>query len=121
MVASISFFLAVWLMVYLATKKLVMSLGILGVLGIWYGLVYLLAQMGFWAQNPLFLPFIVFGFIIGAWMGGTTVYIYTEDGKKTEVKWDDDQEKDLPTIIREGFDKGARSPLTGHHSDNPPQ
>lgn len=61
------------------------------------------------------------GFIIGAWMGGTTVYIYTEDGKKTEVKWDDDQEKDLPTIIREGFDKGARSPLTGHHSDNPPQ
>ena len=63
MVASISFFLAVWLMIYLSIKKLGESLIILLVLAIWYGLVYFLAQIGFWAQNPIFLPFIVFGFI----------------------------------------------------------
>lgn len=63
-VASISFFLAVWLIVYLATKKLGTSLIILGGLAFWYGLVYFLGRLGFWGQNPLFVPFIGFGFLI---------------------------------------------------------
>lgn len=62
MVASISFFLAVWLMIYLSTKKLGQSLIILAVLASWYGLVYFLGNMGFWA-NPTILPFIAVGFV----------------------------------------------------------
>jgi len=64
MVASISFFLAVWLLIQIFYKKLSVSLSILAVLAVWYGLVYFLGRLGFWAQNPAFLPFIVFGFII---------------------------------------------------------
>ena len=37
---------------------------ILGILAVWYGLVYFLGKAGFWAQNPLFFPFIVFSFIV---------------------------------------------------------
>ena len=63
MVASVSFFLAVWLLIYLSTKKLGQSLIILAVLAFWYGLVYFLGQMGFWAMDPFFVPFIAIGFI----------------------------------------------------------
>lgn len=62
-IASISFFLAVWLMILLSTKKLRQSLVILAVLAIWYGLVYFLGNMGFWAENLLIVPFIAIGFI----------------------------------------------------------
>lgn len=64
MIASISFFLAVWLMIQIFYKKFSVSLIILGVLVGWYGLVYFLGQTGFFGQNPLFLPHIVFAFII---------------------------------------------------------
>jgi len=64
MVASISFFLAVWLLVQLFYKKFSVSLVILAVLIVWYSLVYFLGKTGFFGQNPFFLPFIVFGFII---------------------------------------------------------
>ena len=64
MVASISFFVAVWLIIYLATKKLGTSLIILGGLAFWYGLVYFLAKLGFWGQNLIFIPFISIGFLI---------------------------------------------------------
>lgn len=63
MVASISFFVAVWLIIQLSYKKLSVSLTILAVLVGWYGLVYFLGNSGFWAQDPLFAPFIAFGFI----------------------------------------------------------
>lgn len=62
MVASISFFLAVWLLIQIFYKKLGVSLIILAVLVAWYGLVYFLGTAGFWA-NPTFLPFIAIGFI----------------------------------------------------------
>lgn len=52
----------------------------------------------------------IVGFILGSWMGNPNVYIYTQDGKKTEVKWEG-QPKDLPQIIREGYEEGASSPL----------
>ena len=63
-VVSISFFLAVWLMIQLHYKKFSVSLTILGALIGWYGLVYFLGKTGFFGQNPFFLPHIVFGFII---------------------------------------------------------
>lgn len=63
MVASISFFVAVWLIVLFSTKKLGQSLLILGVLSVWYSLVYFLGNMGFWAQSLLIVPFIAIGFI----------------------------------------------------------
>lgn len=62
-VASISFLLAVWLIIFLSTKKLGLSLLILGVLAVWYGLVYFLGQTQFWA-NPTILPFIAVGFVV---------------------------------------------------------
>ena len=64
MVASISFFLAVWLLIQIFYKKLSVSLSILAVLAGWYGLVYFLGRLGFWGQDPLFVPFIGFGFLI---------------------------------------------------------
>lgn len=63
LVASISFFLAVWLMILLSTKKLGQSLIILAVLSFWYGLVYFLGQVGFWAESLWIVPFIAIGFI----------------------------------------------------------
>lgn len=63
LVASISFFLAVWLVILLSTKKFGQSLIILAVLTIWYGLVYFLGNMGFWAQSLWIVPFIAIGFI----------------------------------------------------------
>lgn len=63
LVASTSFFVAVWLMILISTKNLRQSLVILAVLTIWYGLVYFLGQTGFWAQNLLIVPFIAVGFI----------------------------------------------------------
>lgn len=62
MVASVSFFLAVWLIIFLSTKKLGQSLMILAVLAVWYGLVYFPGNMGIWA-NPTILPLIAIGFI----------------------------------------------------------
>ena len=62
MIASISFFVAVWLIVLLSTKKLGQSLVILSVLALWYGLVYILVNLGLWA-NPTILPLIAVGFI----------------------------------------------------------
>lgn len=61
MVASVSFFVAVWLIILLVTKRLGQSLAILAVLAVWYGLVYFLGNLGFWA-NPTILPFIAVGF-----------------------------------------------------------
>lgn len=63
LVASISFFVAVWLVILLSTKKLGQSLVILAVLTGWYALVYFLGNMGFWAQSLLIVPFIAIGFI----------------------------------------------------------
>lgn len=63
LVASISFFVAVWLLIQIYYRKLGTSLVILAVLAFWYGLVYFLGNLGFWAQNPLYAPFIAFGFI----------------------------------------------------------
>ena len=63
-IASISFFVAVWLMIYFATKKLRTSLIILAVLAFWYGLVYFPGRLGFWGQDLSFIPFIGLGFLI---------------------------------------------------------
>lgn len=62
MAASISFFVAVWLIILLSTKKLGQSLVILTVLAVWYGLVYFLGNLGLWA-NPTILPLIAVGFV----------------------------------------------------------
>ena len=62
-IASVSFLLAVWLVVQLSYKKLSISLAILAVLVGWYALVYFLGKTGFWGQSPLFAPFIAFGFV----------------------------------------------------------
>ena len=62
MVASVSFFVAVWLIVLFSTKKLGQSLVILAVLAIWYGIVYVLGNFGLWAQ-PTLIPLIAGGFI----------------------------------------------------------
>lgn len=62
MVASTSFFVAVWLIILLFTKKLGQSLIILGILAAWYALVYFLGTAGLWA-NPTILPFMAIGFI----------------------------------------------------------
>ncbi len=48
----------------------------------------------------------VLGFIMGSWMGNPTINIYTQDGKKTEVKWEG-QPKDLPQIISESYPEGS--------------
>ena len=74
MIASISFFLAVWLMIQLSYKRLSTSLTILAVLIGWYGLVYFLGKTGFWGQNPLFLPFIIFGFVV---LGFALKFLYS--------------------------------------------
>lgn len=63
-VASISFFLAIWLLVQIFYKKVSVSLVILAGLIIWYCLVYILGRVGFWAQNPMYFPFIIFGFVV---------------------------------------------------------
>lgn len=63
MVASISFFVAVWMVILLSTKKLGQSLMILAVLAIWYALVHFLGKLGFWGQSLFIMPFIMVGFI----------------------------------------------------------
>jgi len=60
--ASISFFLAVWLAVQIFYKKLAISLAVLAVLTGWYGFVYLLGRFGFWDRDLFFVPFIGIGF-----------------------------------------------------------
>lgn len=62
-IASVSFLLAIWLIVFLSTKNLKNSLIILGGMLLWYAVVYFPGIQGFWAQNPFFAPFIAFGFI----------------------------------------------------------
>lgn len=61
-IASISFFLAVWLIALFSTKKLGQSLVILTVLVIWYGIVYFLGVSRLWAE-PTVMPLIAIGFI----------------------------------------------------------
>lgn len=73
MVASVVFFLAVWLIILLSYKKLLTSLAILAVLVGWYTLVYFLGNTGFWGQDPLFAPFIAFGFV-GLYFGLRFLY-----------------------------------------------
>lgn len=63
-IASISFFLAVWLMIQISYKKFAVSFSILAVLAGWYGLVYFLGKTGFFGENPLFLPFIIIAFVV---------------------------------------------------------
>ncbi len=65
------------------------------------------------------LAIFLLGFIIGAWMGGTTVYIYTEDGQKKEVKFENGPQ-DLPQIIRESYPEGANSEVSGSGSPSNP-
>jgi hypothetical protein len=45
-VASVSFFLAVWLLIHMFYKKSSVSFRMLGALVIWYGLVYFLGKAG---------------------------------------------------------------------------
>lgn len=62
LIASVSFFVAVWLIILISTKRFVQSLGILAVLAFWYGLVYFMGTAGLWAQ-PTLVPLIGVGFV----------------------------------------------------------
>jgi len=61
-VASVAFFVATWLVPVLTTRQL--HLKIIAFLAVWYGLVVLLGKTEFFALNPLFLPNIIFAFVL---------------------------------------------------------
>lgn len=60
----------------------------------------------------------VVGFILGSFLGNPSIYIYTQDGKKTEVKWENAAGKDLPTIIRDSYPQGASQSLQSDSSNS---
>lgn len=68
-VASLLFLFAVWLIIHLGIKSFKSSLLILVGLVVWYGLVIYLASIGFFGKNPLFLPNIIFAFVVIYYFG----------------------------------------------------
>lgn len=61
--ASFLFVAFVLLIIHLANKRLaVLLIAAVTLIG-WYGLVVLIGRTGFFATNPLFFPFIIFGFV----------------------------------------------------------
>lgn len=61
--ASFLFVALVLLIIHLANKhRAVLLIAAITLVG-WYGLVVLIGRTGFFATNPLFFPFIIFGFV----------------------------------------------------------
>lgn len=63
-IASILFFVAVWIVIHKALKDKKASFSILLGLVAWYGIVYFLGTLGFFGQRPLFVPNIIWAFVV---------------------------------------------------------